>query len=96
MAKELSSPGTRGVRGVSPSKGHMSQGTFELTGGDAFELTRLNRALVDLARPTLSEAPAQVAPPRRKELIEHLWSRKRRLLREAGTIGGWGPESPIA
>jgi len=74
----------------------MSQGSIGLTGGDAFELIRLNRALAHLARPTLSQAPARVAPPRRKELIERLWSRKRRLLREAGTGGGWEPDSPVA
>jgi len=43
----------------------------------------------------LSEAPARVAPPRRKELIQRLWSRKRRLLRQAGSRGGWEPE-PVA
>jgi hypothetical protein len=74
----------------------MSQGSIGLTGGDAFELIRLNRALAHLARPTLSEAPARVAPPRRKELIARLWSRKRRLLRQAGTGGSWEPESPVA
>ncbi len=89
----------------------MSQGTFEFTAGDAFELTRLNRALAKLARPALSEewvAPAAAAElislgvasafatPRRKDLIERIWTRKRQLLRRVETIDGWGPYPPVA
>jgi hypothetical protein len=33
----------------------MSEGTLEFNGGHAFELTRLNRALAQLARPGSSE-----------------------------------------
>jgi hypothetical protein len=97
----------------------MSQGTLEFNGGHAFELTRLNRALAQLARPGSSEEwltplsradlddlgvftgprrpPATPSGgPQRKELIERLWSRKRRLLRQAAKHGGYGPEFPVA
>src|SRR4029077_6289256 len=66
--------------------------------GDAFELTRLNRALSLLARPALTDDwQARMTGgdlldlgvftggriPPRKELIERLWSRKRQVLRHA-------------
>jgi len=89
----------------------MSQGTFEFTGGNAFELVRLNRALGRLARPAPSEqwqGPMTQAelidlgvfaggtPPERKELIDRLWSRKRQLLRMANALDDWRPEPPVA
>jgi hypothetical protein len=89
----------------------MSQGTLEFTGGHAFELTRINRALAQLARPgsreewlsPLSRADlvglgvfAGARAPLRHELIERLWSRKRELLRQAANTDGWGPEFPVA
>ncbi len=63
----------------------MSQGTLEFNGGHAFELTRLNRALPQLAR-----------PGSREELIERQWSRKRQLLRQAAKHDRYGPEFPAA
>lgn len=88
----------------------MSQGTFEFTGHDAFELARLNSALARLARPATREewlAPLTRADlgaigvfagdraPLRKELIERLWSRKRQLLRQA-RLDDWDTEPPVA
>ncbi len=63
----------------------MSQGTLGFNGGHAFEFTRLNRALAQLAR-----------PGSREELIERLWSRKRQPLRQAAECDGWGPEVLVA
>jgi hypothetical protein len=89
----------------------MSQGTLEFTGGHAFELTRVNRALARLARPGSREewlSPLKRADlvglgvfggpraPLRHELIERLWSRKRQLLCQAANADGWGPEFPVA
>jgi hypothetical protein len=89
----------------------MSQGTLEFTGGHAFELTRVNRALAQLARPgsreewlsPLSRADlvglgvfAGVRAPLRHELIERLWSRKRQLLRQAAADDSWGSQFPVA
>jgi hypothetical protein len=89
----------------------MSQGTLEFNGGHAFELTRLNRALAQLARPGSREewlSPLSWADldglgvftgpraPLRHELIERLWSRKRQLLRQAAEHDGYGPEFPVA
>jgi hypothetical protein len=88
----------------------MSQGTLEFNGGHAFELVRLNRALAHLARPGSREewlSPLSWADldglgvvtgptPLRRELIEHLWSRKRQLLRQAAKCDGYGPEFPVA
>jgi hypothetical protein len=89
----------------------MSQGTLEFTGGHAFELTRVNRALEHLARPGSRDewlSPLSRADlvglgvfvggrmPLRRELIERLWSRKRQLLRQASTDDGYGPEFPVA
>ena len=89
----------------------MSQGTFEFTGGNAFELVRVNRALGRLARPASSQewqGPmtegelielgvfAGGRAPRRQELIERLWSRKRQLHRLASAFDGRGPEPPGA
>ncbi len=89
----------------------MSQGTLDFNGGHAFELTRLNRALAQLARPgsreewlsPLSRADldglgvfAADRAPFRHELIERLWSRKRQLLRQAAKQDGYGPEFPVA
>jgi hypothetical protein len=89
----------------------MSQGRLEFNGGHVFELTRVNRALAQLARPgsreewrsPLSRADlvglsifAAGRPPLRHELIERLWSRKRQLQRQAAKYDGWGPEFPVA
>lgn len=89
----------------------MSQGTFEFTRGNSFELVRLNRALGRLARPASSEqwqgsmtqaelidlgVSAGGKPPERKELIDRLWSRKRQLLRLANAFDDWGREPPVA
>jgi len=89
----------------------MSQGTLEFTGSHAFELTRVNRALAQLARPGSKEewlAPlskadlvdlgvfAAARAPLRHEIIERLWSRKRQLLRQAAMSDGYGPEFPVA
>jgi hypothetical protein len=71
----------------------MSEGTLEFNGGRAFELTRLNRALAQLARPGSRE---EWLSPQRKESIERLWRRKRRLLRSAAKHDGYGPELPVA
>ncbi|HEX7264554.1 MAG TPA: hypothetical protein VF383_10300 [Candidatus Dormibacteraeota bacterium] len=68
----------------------MSRGTFEFTGGHVLELTRLNRALAQLARPGSQEEWPQL----RQELIERLWSRKRQLLRQAGVARQWGQDHP--
>lgn len=68
----------------------MSQGTFEFTGGQVFELTRLNRALAQLARPGSEEEWPQL----RQELIKRLWSRKRQLLRQAGEACEWEQDHP--
>lgn len=89
----------------------MSQGTLEFTGSHAFEFTRVNRALAQLARPgsreewlsPLSRADlvglgvfAGARAPLRHELIARLWSRKRQLLRQAAAHDGYGPEFPVA
>jgi hypothetical protein len=88
----------------------MSQGTLEFKGGHAFELMRLNRALVHLARPgSIEEWLSPLSrtdldglgvftgpTPLRHELVERLWSRKRQLLRQATTYDGYGPEFPVA
>jgi hypothetical protein len=89
----------------------VSQGTFEFTGGNAFELVRLNRVLGRLARPASSQewqSPMTRAElidlgvfaggraPQRQELIERLWSRKRQLLRLAGSFDDWGQQPPVA
>jgi len=67
----------------------MGVGPFEFNVRDTFELIRLNRALDQLMRPTLSDVPQC------KELIERLWSRKRELLGQARAIDSWGPP-PVA
>jgi hypothetical protein len=89
----------------------MSQGTLEFTGGHAFELTRINRALAQLVRPgsreewlsPLSRADlvrlgvfAAARAPLRHELIERLWNRKRLLLRQAAADKSWGSQFPVA
>jgi hypothetical protein len=89
----------------------MSLGTLEFTGGQAFELTRVNRALAKLSRPgsreewlsPLSRADlaglgmfAAGRAPLRHELIERLWSRRRQLLRQSAAADGWGAEFPVA
>jgi len=66
---------------------------MEFNGGHAFELTRLNRALAHLARPGSRE---DWLSSQRKQSIERLWSRKRRLLREVAKYDGYGPEFPVA
>jgi hypothetical protein len=88
----------------------MSQEYIELRGPSAVELTRVNSILSELARPTLDEdsispstraAMVQVGVvvsgrASRKDLIESLWGRKRTLLRQSGSLGGWGPLQPVA
>lgn len=89
----------------------MSQDTFGFSSPDVFELARLNRMLAHLARPALSEvwqAPLTETqlieldlfpsgpPPRRKELIERLWRRKRHLQRKADAFAQSGPDRPVA
>ena len=121
------SPGTRLAHSVSRSKGRtwllqrpvlegraqreeMNEG-FGFAGGDAFELTRLNRALTMLARPSLTDDwPAPMSRgellalgvftggrvPPRKELIERLWNRKRQLLRHAASAFDLDVPPPVA
>jgi hypothetical protein len=99
------------MKGVSSREVEMSLGTLEFTGGHAFELTRVNRALAQLSRPgsreewlsPLSRADlvglgmfAAGPAPLRHELIERLWSRKRQLLRLAAESDGYGPKFPVA
>ena len=88
----------------------MSQDFVELRGSRVIELRRLERILSDLARPTLeveSMEPATRAAlmqigivvggePSRRYLIERLWARKRGLLRQEVSGGGWGPLQPVA
>lgn len=89
----------------------MSQGTYLFTGGQAFELTRLNRALTQLARPASSDewltpmTPAKLFAvgvfssgrvTRRQDVIERLWGRKRQLLRQASAFEDWETEPPVA
>jgi hypothetical protein len=88
----------------------MKQEYIELRGSSAVELTRVERILAELARPTLDEdaiSPSTRAEmiqvgivvsgrASRKDLIESLWGRKRTLLRQSGSVGGWGPLQPVA
>jgi hypothetical protein len=88
----------------------LSQEFIELRGWGAVELTRVDRILSELARPTLDDDPISPATraamlqvgivvsgrASRKDLIERLWGRKRSLLRQVGSIGGWGPMQPVA
>jgi hypothetical protein len=89
----------------------MSRGTLEFTGGHPFELTRVNRAPAQLARPGSREewlspltradlvGPGVVTGarrPLRHELIQRLWSRKRQLLCRAAKFDGREPEFPVA
>jgi hypothetical protein len=88
----------------------MSQEHTELRGSSAVELTRVDRILSELARPTVGD---NSIPPStraamvhvgivvsgqasRKDLIESLWGRKRILLRQSGSLGGWSPLQPVA
>jgi len=72
----------------------LSQGTYEFSGSQVFELARLNRAIAELARPTLSDE--WLGSPERTELIQRMWCRKRQLLRQAAKNDRWGPEFPVA
>lgn len=88
----------------------MSQEYVELRRSSAVELARVDRLLSELSRPTLDQdsispstraAMVQVGivvsgRASRKDLIESLWGRKRTLLRQAGSFGGWGPLQPVA
>ena len=88
----------------------MSQEYIELRGSGVVDLRRVDRILSELARPSLEEesiAPGTRAAmvqvgivvsgrASRKDLIERLWSRKRSLLRQVGTLGDWGPMQPVA
>lgn len=88
----------------------MSQEFIELRGSSVVELRRVERILLELARPTLDD---EAIPPStraaivqvgivgsgrasRKDLIERLWGRKRTLLRQAGSLDDWGPMQPVA
>lgn len=72
----------------------MSQGPYEFSSSDVFELARLNRAIEQLARPTLSNE--WLGSPERTEQIQRMWCRKRQLLRQAAKNDRWGPEFPVA
>lgn len=88
----------------------MSQEHMELRGAGVMEIRRVDRILSELTRPTLDEesvtpqaraAMVQVGivvsgRASRKDLIESLWSRKRSLLRQVGSLGDWGPMQPVA
>ena len=88
----------------------MSQEYIELRGSSVVELARVDRILSELARPTLDDqsiAPSTRAAmvqvgivvsgrASRKDLIESLWGRKRTLLRQSVSLGGWGPFQPVA
>jgi hypothetical protein len=82
----------------------MSQGTLAFTGGHAFELTRVNRALARLERPGSREEWLSPLSPADLVIlgvfteegchsgnIERLWRRKRQLLRPAAVDDGLGP-----
>ena len=83
---------------------------MELRGAGVMEIRRVDRILSELTRPTLDEesvtpqaraAMVQVGivvsgRASRKDLIESLWSRKRSLLRQVGSLGDWGPMQPVA
>jgi hypothetical protein len=99
-------------RNHSAGKGglRMSQEHIELRRFSVVELRRVDRMLAELARPTLDEesitpqtraAMVQVGivvsgRASRKDLVESLWSRKRSLLRQVGSLGDWGPMQPVA
>jgi hypothetical protein len=88
----------------------VSQEFIEFRGLGAVELTRVDRILSELARPTLDDdsiSPATRAAmlevglvvsgrASRKDLIDRLWGRKRSLLRQVGSAGDWGPMQPVA
>jgi hypothetical protein len=88
----------------------MSQEHIELRAASVAELRRVDRILSELARPTLDEesitpqtraAMVQVGivvsgRASRKDLIDRLWSRKRSLRRQVGSLGDWGPMQPVA
>jgi hypothetical protein len=88
----------------------VSEGFLGFGACDLFELTRLNRALTQLARPAMSDdwhAPLTRnelvdlgvflvgRPPKREEVIERLWSRKRQILRQA-SARAWDTQPPVA
>ncbi|HVC77192.1 MAG TPA: hypothetical protein VND96_11840 [Candidatus Micrarchaeaceae archaeon] len=74
------------------------------------ELRRVDRILSELTRPSLDQE--SISPQTRaamvevgivvsgrasrKDLVERLWSRKRSLLRQVGSLGDWGPMQPVA
>lgn len=89
----------------------MSQGYCYFSYSDVVELAHLDRTLTHLARPASSNAwqvpltasqlidlglDASGPAPRRKDLIDRLWSRKRQLIRKAGELARWGPDRPVA
>ena len=82
----------------------MSQDLFEFREPQAFHLRRLDLILAELARPAL-DADAVGQPtrerliglgiaiggtPRRRELIQRVWDRKRGLVHNMKAAGGWG------
>lgn len=88
----------------------MSQERIELRGSCAVELRRVDRVLLELARPILEEdsmgpstreALLQLGicvggDASRKDLIERLWDRKRTLLRQMSGLDDGGPLRPVA
>jgi hypothetical protein len=88
----------------------MSQEDIELRGSSAVEIGRIDRILSQLARPAMDAET--VAPSTRdallqlgicaggdasrRDLIEHLWGRKRTLMRRMSALGDWGPMPPVA
>jgi hypothetical protein len=82
----------------------MSRGMFEFREPQPFHLHRLDLILAELARPALDAdtigpptrerlAGLGIAiggTPRRQELIQRVWARKRGLMHSITAAGGWG------
>jgi hypothetical protein len=88
----------------------MSQERIELRGSCAVELRRVDRVLLEQARPIMDEDSMGTSTREallqlgicvggdasRKDLIVRLWDRKRTLLRQMSALGDWGPMRPVA